>query len=472
MKSRFDIAVIGAGPAGMAAAVTASDAGASVVLLDEQPSSGGQIYRAVTLQTLTDRSILGPEYYHGAELAARVAASSVDHLTGATVWQVSRDRQIGLSWGGHAHIISAGQIIIATGAIERPFPVPGWTLPGVMGAGAAQILLKSGGAALPDAVFVGTGPLLYLVAHQYLQAGVAIRAVLDTTPRGNLIRALPHLPGALGKAADLIKGRRWIAQIRKAGVPFVRGVRDVRCEGDDTVRGVAYRKGGRWSRLQTQTVFLHQGIVPNTNLAVAAGCNHIWSQDQLCWQAQINQWGESNIPGIFIAGDGAAINGALAAWHSGRIAAIGALAGVGFIDAATRDAETAAARRALAGETRARRFLDAAFRPLDGMRIPADDSTIVCRCEEVTAGEIRAAVAAGCGNPNQLKSHTRCAMGPCQGRFCGLTATEIIAQERAQSVPQTGILRQRPVVKPLPLGQLAAMTCQPSEQVWDHGRNI
>jgi len=144
----------------MAAAATAAEHGASVLLIDEQGTPGGQIYRSLTRQNLKDKSILGPEYYAGHALITELQASSVEYCPGTTVWQVSEEREIGISGNGAARILTADQVIIATGAQERPFPVPGWTLPGVMGAGAAQVLLKSGGVTVPDAVFVGTGPLL------------------------------------------------------------------------------------------------------------------------------------------------------------------------------------------------------------------------------------------------------------------------------------------------------------------------
>lgn len=457
MKPHYDIAVIGAGPAGMAAATSAAAGGASVVLLDEQPAAGGQIYRNVGGQNLRDKQVLGPDYYQGLGLVEQLGTSAVEHVTGASVWQVSAGREVGVTKDGVAHLLHADQIIIATGAMERPFPIPGWTLPGVMGAGAAQVLLKSSGVAMANAVFVGTGPLLYLVAHQYLLAGAPIRAILDTTPRSNMVRALPHLGGAMGQLGMLIKGQGWIRQLRGAGVAFIRGVRDVRCFGADGVEGVEYRKGAGWNRVETSHVFLHQGVVPNTNLAVAAGCQHVWNDAQKCWHAQTDDWCESDISGIAIAGDGVAIGGAVAARQSGHIAALGALWRGGFIRPQQRDELARPARRTLAREIRVRPFLDAMFEPQADHRNPPDNATIVCRCEEVTAGQVRDAVRQGCRDANQLKSHTRCGMGPCQGRQCGLTASAIIARETNTPMAELAQARQRPVVKPLSLDALANM---------------
>jgi NADPH-dependent 2,4-dienoyl-CoA reductase/sulfur reductase-like enzyme len=458
MNDHYDIVVVGAGPAGMAAALVAAEHGASVLLVDEQSQAGGQIYRAVDCQPLQDENILGADYYHGRTLVQTLAASDIEHVTAATVWQVSAELEIGISCNGTARLIQAQQIILATGAQERPFPIPGWTLPGVMTAGAAQILLKSSGLAMPDAIFAGTGPLLYLIAHQYLRAGIPIRAILDTTANINPLRALPHLPGALSNFNALLKGRQWISELRAAKIPIIKEIKDLKCHGSDGLTGVEYQRDGHSHLLPTAHVFLHQGVVPNVNLAMAAGCNHHWSDTQLCWQAEVDDWCESNIAGIAIAGDGTSISGALAAEYQGRIAGLGAL--VRSAKLAETEARKLATpyRRTLNSEQRIRPFLDALFRPSKQFRIPQDDTTLVCRCEEVTAGQVREAIALGCLGPNQLKGFTRCGMGPCQGRFCGLTVSEMIAQSRNVPVAEVGALRLRPPVKPLLLGELAALT--------------
>jgi NADPH-dependent 2,4-dienoyl-CoA reductase/sulfur reductase-like enzyme len=463
MRDHYDIAIIGAGPAGMTAATVADKHGASVLLVDEQPEAGGQIYRAVGRQTIKDKNILGPDYYIGRGLVSELDDSSVEYVNGATVWQVSEDREIGVSRDGIARLIKADQVIIATGAQERPFPVPGWTLPGVINAGGAQVLLKSSGVAVPDAVFIGTGPLLYLIAYQYIKAGVSIRAILDTTPQANLLRAMAHLPGALGQLGALIKGRRWIKRLRAEGFPFIKGVEGIKLMGEDAVSGVEYQHRGQSRQIEANTVFLHQGVVPNVNLAMSAGCAHRWNEAQLCWHAQTDAWAVSSIPGIAIAGDGGGIGGARAAELLGWIAGYGALHRCGRMDETERNRLAQPFQRAYGNEMGIRPFLDAMFRPERQFRIPEDDSTIVCRCEEVPAGKVREAVDLGCLGPNQLKSFSRCGMGPCQGRFCGLTVNEIIADGRGVPAAEIDAMRLRPPVKPLMLGELADLALQPEQ---------
>lgn len=468
MKAHYDIAIIGAGPAGMAAATVAAEHRASVLILDEQPHAGGQIYRAVSRQTIKDKDVLGPDYYVGRGLVSELEDSGVDYINETMVWQVSPEREIGISKDGVAQLVTADQIIIATGAQERPFPVPGWTLPGVMNAGAAQVLLKSSGVVAQDAVFAGTGPLLYLVAYQYMKAGIPIRAILDTTPKSNVLRTLPHLPAALGNLGALLKGRRWMSQLRAQGIPFIKDVDDVKLIGDDAVSRAEYRRHGKWEYINTTQVFLHQGVVPNVNLAMATGCTHRWSDAQLCWQAETDAWAETNMPGIAVSGDGISIAGARAAEYRGRIAGLGALERGGHLSAADRDQLAGPYRHALAGELRMRPFLDAMFRPPRRFRIPENDATTVCRCEEVSAGRVRESIALGCLGPNQLKSFSRCGMGPCQGRSCGLTTVEIIADSRGVPVETIDPMRLRPPVKPLMLSELANLSID-SEQTSSEG---
>jgi NADPH-dependent 2,4-dienoyl-CoA reductase/sulfur reductase-like enzyme len=188
----------------------------------------------------------------------------------------------------------------------------------------------------------------------------------------------------------------------------------------------------------------------------------VWDEVPRCWRIETDAWGSTNVDGIAIAGDGAGIAGALSAEHAGRLAALGALQRLGLIDEARRDREAAPHRKALARAGRGRAFLDAVYRPADPFVLPAPD-TIVCRCEEVTAGQVREAVRLGATGPNQAKSLLRCGMGPCQGRLCGLTVTELIADERHVAPAEVGYYRLRPPVKPITLAELATLPASPAD---------
>jgi octopine oxidase subunit A len=456
LKDRYELAVIGAGPAGMAAAIAAAEIGVDTIVLDEQPTPGGQIYRAIGETPLRDPAILGAAYWRGAPLLEAFHASAAQYVPQATVWTASAEGEIGVSVGGSVRLLKAKRIILATGALERPFPIQGWTLPGVMTAGAAQILLKS--AAMVGSgrvVLAGNGPLLWLIAAQYLRAGGALATVLETTPRGNLGRALPFLAGFL-RSSYLREGFELLTEVRRRA-NLVRSVIALRASGGDRLANVTYRTGaGLEVTIRADLLLLHQGVVPNLNLALALGCKHAWNETQLCFSPVLDAWGQSSVASVAIAGDGAGIAGAGAAEQRGRIAALAAAFQLGHVDKVTRDRMAAAPLAALRDAQRGRRFLDRLFRPARRFRLPRGE-TLVCRCEEVTARQIRDAAALERIGPNQLKAYLRCGMGPCQGRMCGLTVTEMLADAHGLSPDEVGYYRLRPPVKPITVGELASL---------------
>jgi NADPH-dependent 2,4-dienoyl-CoA reductase/sulfur reductase-like enzyme len=452
MRDGYDVVVIGAGPAGLAAAAMCARAGVATVLFDEQAAPGGQIYRAVTRLPI-DPAILGKSYARGGELWQTFAASGAEHVPGATVWSLTRERDVAVSVNGKSRLMRARRVIVCTGALERPMPIPGWTLPGVMTVGAAQGLLKSSGmVASGRVVFAGSGPLLWLAAWQYLNAGAQIEVILDTTPRENRTRAAPHLLSFI--FSDYFRDGLALMRSVKRKVRVISGVRSLRALGSDRVNEVVYGTGGSEARIGADLVFLHQGVAPNVNLAMSVGIEHRWDERQRCWAPVLDRDGHSSIEGIAIAGDGAGIAGAKAAEFRGTLAALAALRALG---ARTNDDEARQARRDLDRALRGRAFIDALHEPAKAFSVPSGD-TIVCRCEEITARQITETVALGCPGPNQMKSFLRCGMGPCQGRLCGLTVTELIADARGVTPQEVGYYRLRPPVKPITVGELASMT--------------
>lgn len=454
-----DLLVIGAGPAGLAAALEAKRHGLAPLVVDENGLPGGQIYRNVSRSPLADPAVLGPDYLRGRALVDAFADAGIAYWPQTLAWQIGGDRRVSVTRqgaGGGTLQIEAGAIVLASGAQERPFPIPGWTLPGVMGVGAAQTLLKAS-ALVPDspAVLAGCGPLLYLFAWQLVNAGVPVRAILDTAEVSGRRDALRHAGGALRAPSYLMKGFKLLRAIRAAGVRHVKHVEALRVIGSTQAEGIEYVVDGRTARIDTALVLLHQGVIPNTQITRSIGCEHEWDEAQLCWRPKTDAWGETSLPGIFVAGDGAGIAGALAAEPSGRLAAVQAAVKLGKLDDAKRDSRALSLRRELSAHTAIRPFLDALYRPAQAFRAPADDSTIVCRCEEVTAGDVRRMAGLGCVGPNQTKSFSRCGMGPCQGRFCGLTVAELLAQAQRCAVPEVGYYRIRPPIKPVTLGELA-----------------
>ncbi|KPF69775.1 (2Fe-2S)-binding protein, partial [Bosea sp. AAP35] len=327
LAEHYDIAVVGAGPAGLAAAARAAELGLSVLLADENPAPGGQIYRAVTMTPVARRDVLGEDYWKGGALVARLEKTGARYAPGCTVWSVAPDEEggfeFGLSLGGQARLIAAGQVILATGAQERPFPIPGWTLPGVMTAGAAQIALKASGL-VPSGrtVIAGCGPLLYLLAGQLAAAGANIVAVLDTTPRRNWLTAIAAVPDFL-RSPYLAKGLKLMAGAR-GKLPFKTGVTALAAEGSGKVTSVKVTRGGATETIPCDALLLHHGVIPGINLSNAAGCAQHFDTVQHCWTPTVDEWFASSIPGIAIAGDGAGIGGAESAALRGEIAALDA----------------------------------------------------------------------------------------------------------------------------------------------------
>lgn len=457
MIGESDVVVIGCGPAGISAATTSAALGLRVLLLDEQAAPGGQIYRGITSVPAALAEKLGPDYRHGRTLSDALATSSVRVLHGAPVWDVDADLNVAYLHDGAARQVRTGHLIVATGAIERATPVPGWTLPGVMYAGAAQLLLKTA-ASIPAGrvALAGNGPLLLLVANQLREAGADVTALVETTRLSDLIGAAPHLPRALGAVEYLAKGLAMMRALRGSRTRWVRGAEAMRVIGDERVRALQARVAGKTITIEADTVLLHFGVIPNTQLTRLMRLEHRWNEAQQAWQPQCDAWGRTSHPRVTVAGDGAGIGGARVAESGGVIAALEAARALGKLTEAELEQRATPPRAEIRRHLRIRPLLDAAYAPPPWITNPPDE-TIVCRCEEVTAGEIRSMTRIGCRGPNQTKFFSRCGMGPCQGRVCGPTVAAILARENRLSPEEVGYYRIRPPLKPLPLAALAAL---------------
>ncbi|WP_107327802.1 NAD(P)/FAD-dependent oxidoreductase [Agrobacterium pusense] len=447
-----DLVVVGSGPAGMAAASEAVSLGLSVSVLDEQLEIGGQIYRRVEKAPRNLLGILGPDYSAGKRLADEFRKSGSNYIGGATVWNVTTEGVVDYVADGHAAQVAGRYVLLASGAMERPFPIEGWTLPGVMTAGAGQIMLKGAGALPKDpVVMAGCGPLLYLLAWQYIRAGAQIAAVVDTTPRGAYWQALRRTTGALAGWRDLAKGLKLLSAIRRAGVRVYSAASSLKVEGSTRAEGLSFEVRGSTKTIPASLVLLHQGVVPNTQLSWSTGSEHTWDKEQLCWRPVTDDAGRVGNTNLYVAGDCRGIVGANASAVQGRLAALSIAGNLGSSVERRREEALKAELRKF---TAIRPFLDTLYRPQDENRIPPDH-VVVCRCEEVSAGQIRKYVELGCLGPNQTKAFGRCGMGPCQGRLCGLTVTEVISEARTVEPSEVGYYRVRSPIKPILLGNFS-----------------
>jgi NADPH-dependent 2,4-dienoyl-CoA reductase/sulfur reductase-like enzyme len=468
--ARCDLLIVGAGPAGMAAAIAARRYGLSVIVAEEGMAPGGQVYRQASDSPLGDATLLGHDYAHGRPLIERFKKSGASLLTHTLVWQIGAGGEAMLTCRGGSPgtlRVQATAILLATGAQERPWPVPGWTLPGVMNAGAAQTLLKSA-ALVPgaDTVIAGSGPLLWLYASQLISAGRSFRAIVDTTPASAYWRAMPQLPRALRATSYLAKGLRMMLDVRRAGVSIYRSAQTVNVLGEQRAEGLRFRVGSKTHEVAAGLVLLHQGVIPGTNLSRSVGCRHRWSEVQACWHAEVDAFGRTSVPLIWIAGDGAAIGGAQLAECDGELAALDIARVQERIDIAAFERAIKPIRARRAQHAAIRPLLDVLYTPPRAQRLP-DDDVIVCRCEEVTAGDIRNIAGLGCTGPNQMKAFSRCGMGPCQGRWCGSTVVELIADAQGRTPGDVGYFRIRPPVKPVTIAEIAAAV--PADAVLHRG---
>ncbi len=462
MNEIYDLIIIGAGPTGLAAATTAATCGVSSLVLDEQPQPGGQIYRNIEAAAPADCEFFGQEYRYGKKLSTVFRQSTATYLPGATVWDADPIPTVCYSINGASARVAGRKLLVATGAMERPVPIPGWERCGVMGAGAADILLKSANLVPSSGVVLcGNGPLLMLVATHYLKLGIRIQAILETGSPARYLSTLPAFVQTFKAPGYLFRGAAMQIKLIISRVPWFTGVTDIEAVGDERVTAVRFTYRKMSKEIPTRLLLLHNGVVPHTRLSRHLKCQHVWDKLQRCSYPQTDRWGHTTVEGVYAAGDTAGVAGAKIAELKGRITALEVAYQLDKLSKLERDTKAAPLFKQLTRERAARPFIDTLFAPSRQLIVPQKDATLVCRCEEVTAGDIRQAVRQGFVEVNGVKTATRCGMGPCQGRMCGLTTAEIIADELGVDVPESGSYRIRPPLKPIFLEEFARMELLP-----------
>ena len=322
MRSIWDVIIVGAGPAGMCAAIETARQGLHTLVLDRQTEPGGQIFRNVGSSALVNR--LGSDYSAGLPLVEEFKNCGATFLPSANVWDIAPDR-VYFSTPGQSHCMTARQVVLATGAMERPVPLPGWTLPGVMGSGASDILLKSA-SLLPPApvVLCGNGPLILQAAVHMHHFKIPVAGVLFTGRISNVLRAMKHITGALARPGYFLHGIGMAAQTVFSQKCFF-AVRDLRIEQVETERlkiNFASMSGNNKS-LQAATLLLHEGVISESRITRLARCRHTWDERQRYWHVSADAWGQTSVPGIRTAGDVACVRGAVAAQAEGRLVGLG-----------------------------------------------------------------------------------------------------------------------------------------------------
>jgi D-hydroxyproline dehydrogenase subunit alpha len=455
-----DIAVVGAGPAGISAAVAAAQAGAQVALLDEGARLGGQYFRQAASQLSPDCPAAQLEQHHrGRDLLERLAHLNVSVSAETTVWNLTPGFRLSLHGPIGSHVLQASRVILATGATERQAAFPGWTLPGVLTAGAAQALLKGHGL-IPGGriVVAGSGPLLLTVARQLVDAGADVVGVFEATARSRWLRFAARFRQHRGKA---LEGLDHWQRLRAAGVALHFGCAVTRVEAQDgrVARATITQVDAEWrprsgtERLvKADFVAVGFGLVPNTELARLAGCHQRFDPSTGTFVVAMDESLQASVAGLYAAGEACGIGGAEAALVEGRLAGLVAARSLGY---RCSEAELAEARQLQAQHRSFAAALSDLFAVQPGLaQWPADD-TLICRCEEVNAGQVRQAARYGAHELNGLKAWNRCGMGLCQGRTCGPIAAQLIAAETGARLESTGVFTPRPPLKPVPLGSIA-----------------
>ncbi len=469
MTEQVELVVIGAGPAGLHAAIAASQAGVGVVVIDGYPAPGGQYFKQL------------PAAFRAGErpsplrsLLAQMDGANVRVFSNTLVWGAfaaaeGASWQLALHGPGAPHRLDAQTLILATGAYDRPIPFPGWTLPGVITAGAAQTLIKSQ-RVLPgrQVLLSGTGPLQLAAAAALVHAGAEVVAVLEGAALG--AGALRHAPAMWGQWARLSEGWEYLRTLRSARVPYRRGWSVIEARGDGEVQeAVIARLDAAWrpipgtaQTVAVDTVVIGYGLVPSTELSRLLGCAHDFIPEQGGYVPRRDPEMQTTLAGVYAAGDGAGIGGAELSMIEGQVAGIAAARRLGRLTDADAGAMMAQLRPRLARERRFAHMLGQLFKPGPGLFALAADDTLICRCEEVALGQIREAVAEGVRSVTEMKGLTRIGMGNCQGRICGEMAARLVAREAGwddadpAQVEAAGIFTVRPPIHPLPLSVLAS----------------
>ena len=444
------VVIIGAGPAGVRCAETLLAAGIKPILIDENRRDGGQIYRRQPEGFTRDYTTL-----YGSEAAKAQALhqsfdrlrEAIDYRPDTLVWNLTPGQLCCVSQGRHS-TVDYDALILCTGATDRLMPIEGWQLAGTYSLGGAQIALKNQAVSIGHrVVFMGSGPLLYLVASQYVKAGAVVAAVLDTSPLSLRIRALPKL---LARPAVLFTGLKLLAQLYRAKVAVHLGIKPLQVLGDakEGVMGVRFSTGsGKTETVQADAVALGYHLRPETQLGDLAGCAMAFDQASSQWWLDTDGLGRTSVKGVYAAGDGSKIRGADAAEHAGRLVALALLEDLKLpVNAGLRDEQ----QQALAVMDQFRLGLAEAFPWPSEQAKTLPDSAIVCRCEMISAGELRRTVnEKGACEVNRAKAFSRVGMGRCQGRYCSQAGAEVIAACAGVQVQAVGRQRGQAPVKPL-----------------------
>lgn len=457
------LTIVGAGPAGIMAAYTAAEAGAEVIVIDDNPLPGGQYYRQSPSEfKFTNINDASSGRMDAPSLYKKLEHPKIRTIYNTQVWGVFDQHTLALADTEKSYLIHSDRIILATGAYDRPMAFPGWTLPGVLGAGAALRMIKTQWV-LPGkrVLLAGLGPLQLALADALVKLGVKVVCIAEAADPFSKLNQLPKFWGHWDRIGEAIGYMRNL-QLHKAPLWFNHVI--VEATGKDQVQSAKIARLNQQGMVipstireyQVDAICLGYGLLPSFQLAAALGCQ-LCFDEHLQWYVPVhNDFMETTQPGIFVAGDVTDIAGAKVAVVQGKIAGLEAAYQLGFLDETRRDKAIASLNSELRSLDRLTSALHEiyAFRPV--LNQLAKDDTLLCRCEEITYAQVKEALAEGAANLHQVKLHTRAGMGYCQSRFCSVLIAPLIAQATGQSLAEMQPFTVRPPIHPIPLKVLAA----------------
>ncbi|HKX10296.1 MAG TPA: FAD-dependent oxidoreductase [Stellaceae bacterium] len=454
-----EILVVGAGPGGLSAAIAARRAGAKVVVLDERPLPGGQYFKQVAI----DAGGAPPDAQHleGRRLIEAARAASVEIRNGVDIWGAFPPATLAATQDGAARTFTPARLIVAAGAYERGVPFPGWTLPGVMTTGAAQTLWRSYRRLAGRRILIaGNGPLNFQVAAELAAGGAEIAAVIELAEMPMARSALTLAAMAMASPRLVREGLAYRRLLHAARVPVLYGSAVLRVERGATgltVQVAPLRAKYSVRTFSVDTVCLGYGFHPSNEILRALGCEHGYdaARDQLVTHLAPDGTGKTSIPSVFALGDCTGLGGARMALAQGTLAGLAAASEVGHAIGGDLAAERDRARRDL---VRHRGFQSALWRLFAAPRLNLDlatSETVVCRCEEISAGEIDATIGDGCPSIGELKRTTRAGMGACQGRYCGPLLSRLMADRLGRAPEEDLRFAPRVPLKPVPVTDIA-----------------
>ncbi len=457
--------VVGAGPGGLAAALALARRGAEPLVLDENPLVGGQIKRQPSDPVDLGSSAVSLGSHRRVQaLLAEVRGANLRHWPGTQVigvYRAARGWEVQLCRGEPVRSLRARSLLLATGAYDRVLPFPGWTLPGIIGAGALQGMLKHHGI-LPGrrVVLAGAGPLNLLVAAQLCAIGQPPVALVEAT---RLRDVAPAVRGLWRQPGLLREGQQLLTSLKRAGVPVLRGRAVARARGREQVQAVeVVPLDGDWRPqpqrpqiLEADCLAVGFGLVPEVALLRQAGVSGQWQAHLGGWVPRCDERRRSDRSDLYAAGDGCGVRGAEVALLQGRLAGISMAQDLGLDRGAADRDEQARLQREIKRLVAAREPMDRANQVRSGLLDLMQDDTALCRCEEVSWGELRRWMDRGVNGAVQLKQVTRCGMGACQGRFCGPNLRSLLEWALGKQALLDDEPRHRAPVRPVPMGWLA-----------------